>query len=108
MGVTGKAPSRWTSLPSESAIFCFEGTVDDRAEGQWFPRLVEPRFFVQVREVENDRCFDAAEVGSIRTGARVDEKGISSVDEKDGTSGRSFNCCSTLSGSGHHRYGAHL
>ena len=47
-------------------------------------------------------------VEGLGTSARVDEKGISSVDEKDGTSGRSFDCCSTLSGSGHHRYGAHL
>ena len=42
------------------------------------------------REEENDRCCDTAEVG-LATGARVDEKGIGSVDWRDeeGTSGRS-------------------
>jgi hypothetical protein len=83
------------SLLSGSAISCFESKID-RAEGQGFPKLVEPRFFVQVRqtEVENDHCCDTAEVGPAM-GARVGEKGIDSVDwrDEDGTSGRSWLLC---------------
>ena len=48
--------------PSGSAIFCFEGKMTGlrRDKGQGFPKLVELRFFVQVRQTERWRMIAAA------------------------------------------------
>jgi hypothetical protein len=59
------------------------------AAGQGFPRLVEPRSFVQARKMDGWRMIViyAATlrrlVEGLGTGARVDENGIGGVDGRD-------------------------
>ena len=83
--------------------------VDDSAEGQGLvPRLVEPRFLVQVRKTEVTIASTTPQrlVEGLGTGAKVDENGPGGVDGRD-EYGSGVRCYSALSSSGYHRYGAH-
>jgi hypothetical protein len=85
--------------------------VDDSAGGQGFPRLVEPRFFVQVRKIERWRM-----IAAVTPRRLVEGQGMGQTQEERhwrcGTDSggmkmtrRGVRCCSALSGSGYHRVG---
>jgi hypothetical protein len=86
-------------------------SVDDSAGGQGFPRLVEPRFFVQVRKIERWRM-----IAAVTPRRLVEGQGMGQTQEERhwrcGTDSggmkmtrRGVRCCSALSGSGYHRVG---
>ncbi len=73
----------------------FTARVNDRAEGQGFPRLADPRFFIRARKIERWRVSPAATPqrlvegpGTGPTQARMDEKGGVDGRDEDGTSRR--------------------